>query len=203
MSVSPANISGSAPATSATARRLLSPTNCTENRLSRRWAFPITPTTGFIMALLSPSAPQIAECILQPPKRFLQDRTRRSEIEAEPGFAARSELRAGAGKDARACLDPVGDLFGRQAGCGEIDPGEVGSGEAHRAGAGRRGLDPRVEKIAVRGEVRQQRVEPGVARPPSRLGRNHAEAVVGGKAARADLRIEAAFQRGVGGDARA
>ena len=24
------------------------------------------------MALLSPSAPQIAECILQPPKRFLQ-----------------------------------------------------------------------------------------------------------------------------------
>src|SRR5919204_4045774 len=42
----PANISGRAPETSATARRLPSPTICTGTRFSMRWAFPIRPTTG-------------------------------------------------------------------------------------------------------------------------------------------------------------
>ena len=42
----PANISGSAPATSATARRLRSPTRCAVKRPSTRSAPPITPTTG-------------------------------------------------------------------------------------------------------------------------------------------------------------
>ena len=46
----PANISGSAPATSATARRFRSPTICVANRFSMRWAFPITPTTGLLIA---------------------------------------------------------------------------------------------------------------------------------------------------------
>src|ERR1700722_8400761 len=46
-----ANISGSAPATSATARRLRSPTSWVANRFSMRWAFPITPTTGLLIAI--------------------------------------------------------------------------------------------------------------------------------------------------------
>src|SRR4051812_5064801 len=53
----PANISGSAPATSVTARRLRSPTIWVWKRFSTRWAFPITPTTGrFIGKILLSSS---------------------------------------------------------------------------------------------------------------------------------------------------
>src|ERR1041384_2290077 len=48
----PANISGSAPVTSAMARRLRSPTICVEKRFSTRCALPITPTTGLVIASL-------------------------------------------------------------------------------------------------------------------------------------------------------
>src|ERR1700730_8598438 len=44
-----ANISGRAPATSATARRLRFPTSCVLNLPSMAWAFPITPTTGLVI----------------------------------------------------------------------------------------------------------------------------------------------------------
>jgi len=52
----PANISGSAPVTSAMARRLRSPTICVEKRFSTRWALPITQTTGLVIcpSLCSP-----------------------------------------------------------------------------------------------------------------------------------------------------
>ena len=53
----PANISGNAPDTSATARRLRSPTIWVWKRFSTRWAFPITPTTGrFIGKILLSSS---------------------------------------------------------------------------------------------------------------------------------------------------
>ena len=86
---------------------------------------------------------------------------------------------------------------------GKIDPREIGAVETHRAGAGRRGLDSRVEQIAALGEIGQQRIEPRLAGPPCRLGRDHAEAVVGAKAARRDPRVEALLQRRIRGDARA
>src|SRR5580700_4034012 len=44
----PAKIRGSAPAVSATARKLRSPTRCARNLPSTRCALPITPTTGFL-----------------------------------------------------------------------------------------------------------------------------------------------------------
>src|SRR5271154_3984379 len=46
----PANISGTAPATSATARMLRCPTICTLWRSLMTWALPITPTTGFVIS---------------------------------------------------------------------------------------------------------------------------------------------------------
>jgi hypothetical protein len=61
-------------------------------------------------------AAQIRESILQPRESLLEDRTRRGEVETQPGVAARSELRAGTGENARAALDPAVDLFGRKAG---------------------------------------------------------------------------------------
>ena len=125
------------------------------------------------------------------------------EREAQPGLAARSELRARAGKDARAALHPGGDLLGGQAGSGEIDPREIGGVEAHGAGAGRCGLDAHIEHVAVAGEIGQQRVEPGVAGAPGRLGRGHAEEVIGAQPARHDARVETTLQRGVRGEARA
>src|SRR5471032_3038012 len=49
MSGVPANISGRAPATSATARMLRCPTTCTLCRSLMTVELPITPTTGFVM----------------------------------------------------------------------------------------------------------------------------------------------------------
>src|SRR3954452_24149792 len=46
----PANISGSAPVTSATARRLRSPTSWAGKRFSTTCVLPITPTTGLVIA---------------------------------------------------------------------------------------------------------------------------------------------------------
>ena len=48
----PANISGNAPATSVTARKLRSPTIWVWKRFSTRWAFAITPTTGRLIAAI-------------------------------------------------------------------------------------------------------------------------------------------------------
>ncbi len=124
-----------------------------------------------------------------------------AKLKRSQDLAARSKLRAGAGKDARAALDPGSDLLGRQAGPGKIDPREVGGSKPHRACAGRCGLDPRVEQIAALGEIGQQRVEPRVAGAPRRLGGDHAEAVVGAKAARHDPRVDTTLQRRIRGDA--
>jgi len=49
MSGEPAKTSGKAPAASATARRLRSPTRCAGNLPSIRCKLPITPTTGFLL----------------------------------------------------------------------------------------------------------------------------------------------------------
>ncbi|MGO6814966.1 hypothetical protein ACCS67_08785 [Rhizobium brockwellii] len=51
----PANISGNASATSATARKLFSPTSWVEKRLSMMRAFPMMPITGLAIACHTPS----------------------------------------------------------------------------------------------------------------------------------------------------
>ena len=79
---------------------------------------------------------------------------------------------------------------GCQAGAGEIDPGEIGRVEPHRAGARRRRLDAPVEQVAVLLQIGQQRVEPGFARAPAGLRRDHAEGVVGAEPAGRDARVE-------------
>src|SRR5688572_12821918 len=99
MSGQPAKITGRAPATSATARRFLSPACWVANRFSTRCAFPMMPITGRFMVRLSCPRAQILERVFQPRKRFLEDRAGRREIEAQPGLAARPELLAGARKD--------------------------------------------------------------------------------------------------------
>src|ERR1700719_4915472 len=103
---------------------------------------------------------QIRKCVLQSRKCFLENWARRSEIEAQPGFSAGSKLLAGAGKDAGALFDSVGNLLGRQMGSGKIDPCEIGGVETHRACAGNGGLDARIELAAVLGKIRQQVIEP-------------------------------------------
>src|ERR1700722_7289757 len=124
---------------------------------------------------------QIRKCVLQSRKCILENRARRSKIEAQPGFSAWSKLLAGAGKDAGALLDSVGNLLGRQMGSRKIDPCEIGGVEAHRACAGNCGLNARIEQVAALGEIRQQVIEPHFTRTPSRLRRDHAESVVGTK----------------------
>src|ERR1700751_1113782 len=96
-----ANISGSAPATSATARKLRSPAICAGNLFSARCVFAITPTTGLVIRpLLSralfpligaesqapsrPSFAQILERLAEAPERLLEDRARGREVEAQP-----------------------------------------------------------------------------------------------------------------------
>src|ERR1700738_4508361 len=69
---------------------------------------------------------QIPKRLIQPIKRFHQNRTRCSKIETQPGFAAGPELLAGAGKNPRPVLDPRGHIRRRQSGSGEIDPAEIG-----------------------------------------------------------------------------
>src|ERR1700676_5034027 len=64
-----ANISGSAPATSATARRFRSPTICVANRLSMRQAFPITPTTGLLLIFRYPTPNRKAPAEIMPAGR--------------------------------------------------------------------------------------------------------------------------------------
>src|SRR5437868_14045384 len=56
----PANISGSAPVTSAMARRLRSPTICVVKRFSTRCALPITPTTGLVIARIPHSPARLS-----------------------------------------------------------------------------------------------------------------------------------------------
>src|SRR5215510_9343420 len=130
----PANIKGSAPATSATARRLRSPTPWILKRFTTRCAFTITPTTGLFIASLSrPRRAQVAERLLEATQRRLKHRPRRRKVEPQPGLPARPKLRTWAGKNAGAALDAVSDLIGRQARAGKIDPGKIGGSETHRA----------------------------------------------------------------------
>ena len=196
----PANIIGSAPATSAIARRLVSPHICTVNRFSISRVLPITPMSGPFHRPAS-HLPQVREGVVEPPERIIEDRARRREVEAQPGFAARPELLTRARIDARAFGNPRRDVLGLQAGAREIDPGKIGAAEPHRARAGRRRFDPLVEEIAAFAQIHQQRVEPCVAGAPRRLGRDHAEAVVGAKPARIDPRVELLLQCRVRGDA--
>src|SRR5262249_6534344 len=64
MSGAAANISGSAPETSASARRLRSPATCAGNLFSMRWALAITPTTGFfIRCPHPPDCSKTASCL--------------------------------------------------------------------------------------------------------------------------------------------
>src|SRR3954471_8056193 len=157
MSGAPANIIGNAPVTSATARRLFSPTRCAVNRFSMRCVFAITPTTGRFIASVSFGfcRAQVGECVVQPPESGIENRTRRGEVEAQPGLAARPELLAGTCEDPRAFCDPGCNIFGRQPGSGEIEPRQLGAVETHRAGAGRCGFNAGVEQIAACGEIRQ------------------------------------------------
>ena len=60
------------------------------------------PRARFIAPLSLCSARKSAKRVVEPVERLLEDRARRREIEAQPGLAARPELRAGTGKDARA-----------------------------------------------------------------------------------------------------
>src|ERR1043166_4587748 len=98
-----AKISGSAPATSATARRLRSPAICAGNLFSARCVFAITPTTGLVIrppALRSgppfrapgaesqvsgrPLSPaQILERLVEPPECLVENRPRRGDVEAQ------------------------------------------------------------------------------------------------------------------------
>ena len=64
-------------------------------------------------------------------------------------------------------------------------------------------LDALIEHIAALGKITQQFIKPRFTRPPSRLGRDHAESVVGTKPARRNACIEPALQRGIRGEARA
>src|SRR5215813_331659 len=97
-----AKISGRAPATSATARRLRSPASCAGNLPSARCVFAITPTTGLVIGLPAlpaaplfraigaesqafsgqPSPAQVAERVLEPPQRLLENGARGGEVEA-------------------------------------------------------------------------------------------------------------------------
>ena len=154
MSGAPANISGSAPATSATARRLRSPTNCDGEPVLDVMRVADHADHGSLHGLALTCPPANPERVFQPAERLLEDRARRGEVEAQPGLAARSELRAGAGKDARAVLDPGGDLLGRQAGCRRNRPRRDRWRRA--ASSGRRAPRPRCARRTGRGSRRDK-----------------------------------------------
>ena len=116
MSGAPANMIGRAPATSATARRLRSPTRCAVNRFSTRCVVAITPTTGRFMSALSRSLPANR----QMRRRAASSASSRigrgvAKLKRSQRLAARPELLAGAGKDPRALRHPRGDVLGRAA----------------------------------------------------------------------------------------
>src|SRR6185369_1715668 len=137
---------------------------------------------------------EFSKSVVEAIERFLENRTRRGKVEAQPGFAAWPKLLTGACENTRPILDPCRDVLGRQSGAGEVDPRKIGGIEPHRARARRRALDPAVEDIATAGEIWQQCIEPAIAGSPGRLGGDHAEGVVGGKPARRDPRVEPLFQ---------
>src|SRR6478609_2543932 len=95
---------------------------------------------------------ELLKSVIEAIERFLKDRARRGNVEAQPGFAAGPKLFTGACENACPILDPCRDVAGRQSGAGEIDPCEIGRIESHRARARRGALDPVVEDIATAGE---------------------------------------------------
>src|SRR6187551_3157783 len=56
------------------------------------------------------------ECVIEAIESLLENRTRRGNVEAQPGFAAGPELLTGACENARPILDPRCDVAGRQPG---------------------------------------------------------------------------------------
>src|SRR3954447_16620485 len=133
---------------------------------------------------------EFSKSVIEAIEGLLENRTRCGKVEAQPGFAAWPELLTGACENARPILDPCRDVLGRQSGAGEVDPCKIGCVEPHRPCAWRCAFDPAAEDIATAGEIGQQCIEPAISGSPGRFGGDHAEGVVGGKAARRDPRID-------------
>src|SRR5581483_7032839 len=137
-----ANISGSAPATCATARRLRSPTTCTGNRFSMRVAFPITPTTGLRLIVLPffplPGTP-INHASRRPinPLPTLIERRCPARMSGQPGIRLLFARKRLAGVDRIGTGQPGGVQRGR-GGARLVEPGQLrpdaaGDGLAERA----------------------------------------------------------------------